>query len=84
MVDFLREAEINFERAGNRDGLSDDLLEVLDQTQTELTFATDKTVVVCINYGGRDEILRGVQAWVEAGSDPDQLTAEQFGTFLDF
>jgi len=41
----------------------------------------------CLNYGGRDEIVRGIRAYardVQAGkADPDALTEEMFSHYLD-
>ena len=43
-------------------------------------------VNVCLNYGGRDEILRAARHWAkdcaEHGTDPDSLDAEQFSKLL--
>ena len=43
-------------------------------------------VNICLNYGGRDEIMRAAQAYaqacVEGRADPHHLTQEQFGNWL--
>ena len=43
-------------------------------------------VNICLNYGGRDEILRAARAFahdcVEGKADPNHLTADQFGGYL--
>ena len=42
---------------------------------------------VCLNYGGRDEILRAIRAWgqdCQAGrQDPEGLSEELFSRYLD-
>ena len=41
----------------------------------------------CLNYGGRDEIIRGIKAYakdVQAGkANPDDLTEDIFSRYLD-
>ena len=43
-------------------------------------------VNICLNYGGRDEVMRAAmayaQACVEGRADPNHLTQEQFGNWL--
>jgi undecaprenyl diphosphate synthase len=43
-------------------------------------------VNICLNYGGRDELLRAAMAYardcVDGAADPGQLTQEQFGKYL--
>ena len=41
---------------------------------------------ICLNYGGRDEILRAARAYaldcVEGRADPNHLTQENFSGYL--
>ncbi len=44
---------------------------------------TRMTFVFAMNYGGRDEIIRGVQAMLKADVSAETLTKESFSTYLD-
>lgn len=54
----LMDNQINFKRIGNPNGISDDFKKYLDDKTAKCTFPNDKYMVLAINYGGRDEILR--------------------------
>jgi undecaprenyl diphosphate synthase len=49
-------------------------------------YAPEITVNICLNYGGRDEILRGAQAFardcLHGRKAPEDCTAEEFGDYL--
>ncbi|USN54509.1 MAG: undecaprenyl diphosphate synthase family protein [Candidatus Peribacteria bacterium] len=47
-------------------------------------YATGRTCITAVNYGGRDEIIRGFQSYITQGGVVADLTAEQFGQYLDF
>lgn len=73
LVAFLREEQINFNRAGDPRWLPDDLVEYLDQRKKELSFSTGRTLTVCLNYGWKEEIIRWIQrchdAWIRQIDD---------------
>ena len=71
---------------GDLSPLSPKLLDLCRQTQ-EISKGYDGCQVnICLNYGGRDEILRGARAFardcLEGRADPDHLTADAFGGYL--
>lgn len=41
------------------------------------------TVTFALNYGGRDEILRAVNAWQQSNSKSDDLTEAELAKYLD-
>ncbi|MDU0939648.1 MAG: isoprenyl transferase [Clostridiales bacterium] len=47
---------------GSRDGLSEDLLNVIDELEEKTKYNTGLTFNIAINYGGRDEITRAVRS----------------------
>lgn len=47
---------------GSRDGLSDDLLEIVEQAERDTRHNTRFHLTVAFNYGARDEIVRAVNA----------------------
>ena len=63
--DYLLEAQADISQAGNirlkfigsREGISDELLRLMDQGERDTAANTGTTVYVAINYGGRQEIV---------------------------
>ena len=47
---------------GSRDGLSEDLLNVIDELEEKTKYNTGLTFNIAINYGGRDEVTRAVRS----------------------
>ena len=66
--DYLLEAQADISQAGNirlkfigsREGISDELLQLMDQGERDTAANTGTTVYVAINYGGRQEIVQAV------------------------
>lgn len=79
---------------GAQQGLSDDMLELLERVQ-ERTRNNDKfSLNIAFNYGGRDEIIRAAQKYIDAagqtqekaqnqGQERAPLTEEKFSQYLD-
>ena len=44
---------------------------------------TGITVILALNYGGRDELLRAIQRYVREKTNGKKLTAKQFAHYLD-
>lgn len=57
----LREQQVNFRIAGDKKQLPDHLVKFLEEKENEFRFPTNKTLVLAINYGGQDEIIRAAQ-----------------------
>ena len=78
----LQELKVSFRRAGNPDWLPENVVAGLNDLQERTQVDSPKTFVACVNYWGRDEILRGIKKL-----SPEQivwLTEEQFSDMLDF
>lgn len=80
--DFLLEQQINFHRVGSTEWLTSDFLEYLFQKEKNLTFDTDRHVNFCINYGWRDEIIRGINKILQ--TNKTSITQDEFTAQLDF
>lgn len=72
---------------GNKAGLEKDIQEKIDQGVAKTRDNQRMTVVLAMNYGGRDEIIRAVKkmytAVVDGGFSVDNLSEQNFGQFLD-
>lgn len=68
---------------GKRDGLSKDLLEVINRVEVTTKSNTEFHLNIAFNYGGRDEILRAVAKAAKNGVDMASLSEEQLSAHLD-
>ena len=83
LLEAIRDMQKNHVRIcvfGDRSALSPELQELIDRAIDESKDFKDSQVNMCINYGGRDEIVRSAKAWarhcVETGEDPDNLSED--------
>lgn len=73
--DYLLEAKADFEQAGDirlkfigeRQGISQNLLTLMDEAEQETAEHTGTTVYLAINYGGRQEIVSAVNRLISQG-----------------
>ena len=79
--------QIRLKFFGDLSRLSPELLELIDRTDKTSAKYEGFQANICLNYGGRDEILRAARAWgreVLAGRQSiDDLTDEVFSRYLD-
>ena len=74
-MDYLLEAKSDMTQAGNskikfigeREGISDDLLKLMDEAEEETAPHTGTTVYLAINYGGRQEIVSAEHKLIKEG-----------------
>lgn len=67
---------------GDQAPLSDELKDLIRKTDEISKGCTGLTVNVCLNYGGRDEITRAVQAIVKDGVKPEDITEKLISSYL--
>lgn len=71
---------------GDLSPLTPELRQLCQRTQEISTHYDGCQVDICLNYGGRDELLRAAMAYAqdcaEGKADPNHLTQEQFGGYL--
>ena len=71
---------------GDLSPLNDELKELCLRTEEISTHYEGCQVNICLNYGGRDEIVRAAKAFArdcaEGRADPNHLTQEAFGNYL--
>jgi len=79
-MDFYRENNIRIRHAGNREGLPADILQDLDEACAATCGFSGLQVILALNYGGRDEIVRAVKKLIDAG---DSATAEKLCQYMD-
>ena len=83
----MEKNHIHFNFMGDLSRLSPDLQRLCRQTQQTSSAYHDVQVNLCINYGGRDEIVRAAKAFaadVAAGKcGAEDLTEEKLSSYLD-
>lgn len=82
-LNFYRENKIRLNHIGNMEALpksiQNDILECIDETKD----FTGLTVNLAINYGGRDEIIRGIKKIIDNGYTSSQITEELINDNMD-
>lgn len=77
---FLKEG-VRFRHLGRRDRLPKKLIEKFQQLEIDTKSFEDRSVNVAIDYGGRDEIIRGIKSLSK--DEIESITEEQFAKYLD-
>lgn len=83
--EFYKENEIRIDHIGNLSGLPRDVQEEILNAKKDTEHFTGTTVVLAINYGGRDEIVRAAQKLLgsPAASQGKILSEENFRAEFD-
>lgn len=82
-LETLNDNNVRIRIVGNREGLRDDLLEVVDRVESTTKNNTEFHLNIAFNYGGRDEILRAVGRAQAAGADMANLSESDISAHLD-
>ena len=68
---------------GTRQGLTPDVLALVEQAEARTAHNADFNLNIAFNYGGRDEIVRAVRRAVAAGEDPAALGEAELARYFD-
>ncbi|MBO5727698.1 MAG: isoprenyl transferase [Oscillospiraceae bacterium] len=85
-IEQMERDRVKMEFFGDLSVLTPELRELCERTR-EISRRYDGCQVnICLNYGGRDELLRAAKAYardcIEGRADPNHLTDEQLGGYL--
>lgn len=80
---FYKENGIRVNHVGNFDALPPQIQKDIKQAMDDTADFKGMTVNLAINYGGRDEILRGVKKIIEQKIKPEDITEKLFSSMLD-
>lgn len=85
-IERMERDRVKMEFFGDLSRLSPELRELCENTREISKHYDGCQVNICLNYGGRDELLRGAMAYardcVEKKADPEHLSSEQFERYL--
>jgi undecaprenyl diphosphate synthase len=83
----LARENIRIRIIGRREGLRDDLIEIIERAENRTVGNNGFRLDIAFNYGGRDEILRAAQKMALAAKsgdiDPLEIDEVAFGKWLD-
>lgn len=86
-IESYHQRGIKLVHIGNKAGLAKDIQEKIDKSIEKTKDNTKMTVILAMNYGGRDEIIRANQrmfAKINSGEFKiEDLSEKNFGQFLD-
>ena len=80
-VDTMERDGVRLHFFGDTSVLSQELRELIDKTEKISERIDGMQANICLNYGGRDEIVRAAKAWAEDPEKPE-LTEETFSGYL--
>ena len=81
--DFLLANKIQFRRIGEGAGITQEFREYLDEKVEKTKCDGERYYIFAINYGGRDELVRGIQAMMYAGVAPEDVDEKTVSRFLE-
>jgi undecaprenyl diphosphate synthase len=80
LKDFNKEG-IRFRHIGRKDRLPGDIVEKLTELEEKTKTNSKLNAQMCMDYGGRDEIVRAVNSIISSGIQ--EVTEDKFSRFLD-
>ena len=75
-----KDENIKFVLCGKRDGLPDDILQMASELEQSTKNCDQMTVCLCINYGGRYDIVQAVNNIIASGKK--EVTEQEFSEYL--
>ena len=82
-LDFYKENGIKLNHIGDLTGLPSSIQADIKKAIYDTRDFSKMTVNLAINYGGRDEIIRGVKKIINDNVNPDKINEELFSSYLD-
>jgi undecaprenyl diphosphate synthase len=73
--------KVRFKHIGRKDRLSKRLIEEINKLEEETQNNSDLTFLICLDYGGRDEIVRAVNRLIKEGKK--NINEEDLSRYLD-
>ncbi len=75
-LDYYMQNDVRLKVIGRREGLSEKLLAAVEEAERKTSANTRGQFNLCVNYGGRAEIVDAVKAIVNEGIPADAITDE--------
>ena len=82
-LDFYKQNGIKINHIGNIESLPDSIKKDITEAIEDTKDFTGMTLNLAINYGGRDELLRGIKKIINNKIDENEITEQLISSFLD-
>ncbi len=82
-LDFFRKNKIRIRHTGDEDTLPKDILHEIKSIISDTSAFEGLSVILALNYGGRDEIIRAVKRMVSRGNPDSGIDENTLRSFLD-
>ncbi|MEM4271472.1 MAG: polyprenyl diphosphate synthase [Candidatus Pacearchaeota archaeon] len=77
------ENNLRFRHIGRKDRLPENILSELEKLEKETEKFSDFNVLLCLDYGGRDEIVRAVRKIISEKISLSEINEKKFSSYLD-
>ncbi|HCA20016.1 MAG TPA: di-trans,poly-cis-decaprenylcistransferase, partial [Treponema sp.] len=74
---------IRIKLLGDRTGLPPEIQKDIEDSEKNTESFDGMTICLAINYGGRDEIVRGMKKIISSGCSSDSITEEMISKYFD-
>ncbi len=81
-IDEMHRRGVRIVVSGRREGLSSRMRDRIDEAMARTALNTNGVLNVCLNYGGRAELVDSVRRLVEEGVPPDQIDEAAIASHL--
>ena len=77
------ESKVRLIHIGRKDRINSTLLKKIQNAEEKTKDFTNHTLVLALDYGGQDEIIRGIKNMLSSGIDSDSINASTISSYLD-
>ncbi len=81
-LESFNKQDIRLMVAGSRDKLAKDIVKLIEHAEGATAANQSGTLVICLNYGGHEEIISATKKMIIAGVDPNDVSIETFAANL--
>lgn len=81
--DFCRHNNVRVRMIGDKSRLPESVRADIDKIEKDTENLTGLTICLAINYGGRDELVRGIKRLIESKASPASITEQSVSESLD-
>lgn len=78
----FHEEKIRLKVLGTREGLSEKIIQNIDEAELQTESYENKTLALCFNYGGKLEIAEAVNKIISAGFSAEEVTPELIDQYI--
>jgi len=82
-MDFYRQNRLRIRSTGNIKGLPEEIALEFTGAEEDTKDFPGMNVILAVNYGGRDEIIRAFHRYASAGKDPSSVSENDISSYLD-